>query len=105
MSHQNLYIDNDNLFTLENLKDQETDTFINIATVTLTIVDSEGVDVDGVIFPLTMDYVVDSNGSYQVVVDKALVLENSLDYVGIITVVDTKDGEWRLPLRGTYRIE
>lgn len=107
MSHQNLYLDNDNLFTLEGLKDQETDTYVNTATVELTIEDSEGATVPDGGFPLTMDYVADSNGSYQGVVDKALSIENSLDYVGVITVsgVGIKDGEWRLPLRGTFRIE
>jgi len=95
-----LYDDNDNLVTLDELKNAATDAYINNATVTLTAIrDAAGGTVTGVTFPLAMNYVAASNGKYQATVDKALAVSPGRAYTAIIDAVSgSLDGHWEIPL-------
>ncbi len=95
-----VYLDNDNLVELDELTNSATDAYINNATVTLTAIrDGAGATVSGETFPKTMSYVTDSNGKYQAVVDKAVVLVAGQPYTAIIDAESSGiDGHWELPL-------
>lgn len=107
MSHQAIYVDNDNVFTLKGLKDQVTDTFVNDADVALTITDELGVAVgpSGFSWPQTMNYVIGSNGNYQVTIDKVIEISGGGSYVAVVVVNGSgiADGKWEVLLRGTIR--
>lgn len=60
-----LYISNDNLLTLVGLQNEATSAYLNSATVAVTLVDSDGTEVAGGTWPLTMSYVGGSDGNYR----------------------------------------
>jgi len=68
---QELYRDNDNVFTLDGLKNAVTGVYLNAATVTAQVKDLEGTVVVGST-PLDLGYVAASDGKYRIVADKAL---------------------------------
>lgn len=93
---EDAYVGNTNLLELIGLTDQITDQFINDATVTGTIVDSEGNEVDGVVWPLSMPYVSGSDGDYRASVsdDAEFIAGNC--YIAQVTATKTGDviGYW-----------
>lgn len=64
-----LYRDNDNLITLDLLKNEISGSYLNAATVTARVLDAGGTQV---IAPQALSYVGGSNGKYQASLDKAL---------------------------------
>jgi len=62
---QILFTLNDMILELQGFKDVVADTFINNATVTVTLVDKDGTNVAGETWPLTMVFVGASNGVYR----------------------------------------
>ena len=102
-----IYKDNDNLICLGDpdtdlggLQNSSSGAYINNATVTLTAIrDAAGNTVSGETFPKTMSYVASSNGRYEAVVDKAIVLTAGQHYTAVIDAVSgTLDAHWELPL-------
>lgn len=75
MSALKLYIGNDNVITLSGLQDSIDDSYKNAASVTVTLVDSEGTEVAGETWPLSMAYVAASNGEYRATLADTLTLE------------------------------
>lgn len=65
-----LYQDNTQLITLVGLQDEISGSFLNAATMTVTLLDQNGQQVPNLI-GITMSYVADSNGNYQGIVDAA----------------------------------
>lgn len=100
-----LYYQNDNLITVDELKDTATGAYLNTATVTLTAIqDAAGATVSGETFPKTLAYVASSNGKYQAVVDKLLAVSPGRAYTAVIDVVSASlDGHWELPLACSVR--
>lgn len=88
MSKQVLYIDNTNTITLTGLLNSVTGSYVNDATVTVTVNDSSGSSVSGETWPVTMDYVADSNGNYQASLDYGLSLTEWDKYTAVVTVTD-----------------
>ena len=88
-----IYIDNDNLIELTGLNDK--DGLINDATVEVTIVDTKDLEVEGIVWPLTMDPT-GSNGDYEAVIDKAAEFLENTGYRAIIIVTASagRDGKW-----------
>lgn len=98
------YIDNDNFVEISNLQDGISAALINSATVTLTIQDSDGNNVSGISWPLTMAFVSGSDGIYRVVVDKAIGVVEGSSYRARITVVSgSLDGLWVIELAAQVR--
>ena len=97
---------NDHLITLTGLQDSTDLSFVNDATVTATVKDINGVDVTGIVWPLTLAYVPASNGNYEVVLDKAIVIVPGIDYVTEITVVSgSRDAFFEMPTLASKREE
>ncbi len=103
---QVIYNLNDNLLELIDLKDVVADAFVNGATVTVTLVDSDGVEVVGDTWPLAMVYVVASNGLYRATLKDTLTLVVDALYTAQI---DADDGAgraayWEFPIRAETRL-
>lgn len=99
-----IFYKNDMLLELKGLKDVVLDTFVNGATVTATVVDSDGAAVTGQSFPVTLDFVANSDGDYRVVLDSTIVLVIGKKYTAQITAVSSGiDGYWELDLRAVIR--
>ena len=64
-----LYKDSDNLLEIEGLRNQADGTYLNSVSITVTCMDASTLVAisfsDATTWPLTMDYVADSNGNYQ----------------------------------------
>lgn len=95
---------NDHLIKLTGLQDASDDSYVNNATVTLTVKTLAGVNVSGVSWPLTLVYVSASDGNYQVVIDKAIVLVLRDRYVAEVTVVaGSRDAFFEVPVQAQVR--
>lgn len=100
-----LLIGNDQTLTLEGLQDEVTLAYINDATVTATVKDRSGNEVAGQSWPLTLDYVVLSNGTYQGNLEDALVLSRGASYfVEITATAGTGKGFWRFQRKAMDRL-
>jgi len=81
-----IYINNDNLLSVENLKNAATDVYINDATVTATLKNSAGGNVTGQSWPLTLAFVSSSNGDYKGILEDGLTLTEGTTYTALINV-------------------
>jgi hypothetical protein len=79
-----IWIDNTNLLELFRLKSAVENAFVNNATVTVTIVDGDGEEVEGQTWPATMTYVTSSSGDYRAILSHQLQLEPDTTYFAII---------------------
>lgn len=95
------FVANTNLLELIGLKSAVEDTAINDATVAVTIKDAGGVNVTGVTWPVTMDYVAASSGDYRAVVPHGAALVSGRQYTAEISVNAGADriGFWRYVFR------
>lgn len=85
-----LLVANSNLLTLSGLKNQLAGEFVNTALVVATLTNPDGTDVAGQVWPVTLDYVADSDGDYRVALAADLVLMAGKRYA--ITVACQGDG-------------
>lgn len=94
----NLYSGNNTVeILLEGLKDTSAGTYINDATVTATIYESDGTtEVTGETWPVTLDYVSGSNGNYLGAVSADSIIVACTKYKIKVLAVDTfsNKGEW-----------
>jgi len=107
MAKSPINIGNDSLFTLTGFADDSAGgpTFLNAATVEVTVRDTEGVDVPGITWPITMSFIAASSGDYEGVVDKAIQIVEGQQYVATIVAFEgTVDGEWIIELFGARRL-
>jgi len=90
------FVANTNVLELLGLKSNIEGTFINDATVAVTIKDSAGEEVEGETWPLTMTYVGSSDGDYRAILDDELPFLNKKNYKAIITADGGADrkGQW-----------
>ena len=103
---QVVYHLNDNLLELLQLKDVVGDTFVNSASVDVTLVDKDGVEVPGQVWPLVMLYVTLSDGEYRAtLVDTLSLIPDDL-YTAIIEVDDGpgRAAHWKFPIRAETRL-
>jgi hypothetical protein len=103
---QVIFNKNDNLLELVELKDVVADTFVNTATVSVTLVDKDGVEVSGETWPLTMLYVAASNGIYRATIIDTLTLIVDALYTAQITANDGANrlAYWEFPIRVETRL-
>ena len=101
----NIYLNNDNLLSVENLKNAATDVYINDATVTATLKDKLGANVTGQSWPLTMTFVSSSNGTYRGTLEDGLSLTEGESYTAEITADAGSDqiANWSIQLTATKR--
>lgn len=96
---------NDNIIELNGLRDQVSGSFINNATVTVTVKTAAGIVVTGETFPLAMNYVVSSNGKYSATLKKELAVSIGTTYYAEISVAASGvDGFWTLPFGVSQRV-
>ncbi len=96
---------NDHIISMTGLKRTDTDAFVNDAsTAEVTLRDEAGDPLAGASWPLTLAYIVASDGNYEAVLDKAVVLVIGEFYDAEFTFVkDALDGFWELPLQAQRR--
>ena len=82
-----LYVGNDNLLEVTGLKNQAEDTYLNAATVTVTLIDptASPQEVAGETWPLSLAYVSGSDGDYRATLADTLSLSRSTKYVAQIS--------------------
>lgn len=99
-----LYRNNDQLIELIGLKDAATGSYINDATVTVTLKDIEGNTVTGQAWPAPMLYVAASQGDYQAILEDTLELTIGEFYVAEISATKgTLKAFWELPMQAHKR--
>lgn len=98
------FIANTNLLDLVGLKAEVGDEFINDAVVTVTIKDLNGVNLSGETWPLTMEYVSGSDGTYRVALVNTLPFLRQT-YVAHIDVDAGEDrvGHWEYKFKPVIR--
>jgi len=101
----NLYLSNDNLLSVENLKNAATGVYVNDATVTATLKNSNGVNVTGQSWPLTLAFVSSSNGVYRGTLEDGLSLAEGEVYTAEITADAGSDqiASWSIKLTANKR--
>ncbi len=82
-----LYLQSDNLLEVTGLQNAATETYINNATVTVTLADASGTAVSGQSWPATLPYVNGSNGDYRATLEDTLSLSENSTYVARVTVL------------------
>lgn len=75
-----VYVDNTNLVELSGLKSAIEDTFINDATVRLTVKDEDGTSITGQTWPATLTYVASSDGVYRGIIEDDVALIDGTTY-------------------------
>ncbi len=100
-----VYIANDNLLVVDQLKNALSGTYINNATVTCTIVDSAGSPVAGQTWPLAVVYQAGSNGQYVGVIEDTLTLSETTSYIAKVDADGGSGlkGHWEIPLKAKVR--
>jgi hypothetical protein len=98
------FVANTNLLELSGLKNVAAGTFINDATVTVTV-KKAGTNVAGASWPLTMDYVAASDGIYRAVLSEDLALVARTHYTAFIDADggDGRVGHWEFDFRAETR--
>lgn len=91
-----VFVANTNILDLIGLKSAVEDAFINDADVTVTIKDTDGTEVTGASWPVTMDNVAGSDGDYRGVVVDGLGFTAGARYIAFIEVDAGPDriGHW-----------
>jgi hypothetical protein len=102
------YVGNTNVLTLTGLKSDDEDTFLNSATITVTVKDANGAAISGESWPVTMDYVAASDGDYRAVISHSAAITNGQVYTAVVDVdaSDTSNervGHWEFPFTAKVR--
>jgi len=102
---QIIYYLNDHTIELRNLKNEVTGDYLDAATVTVTLVDSNDAEVSGETWPLTMSYVTGSNGVYRATFSDTLSLTKLAKYTAKVTADGGAGlkGYWEVPLKCLQR--
>lgn len=98
-----LYVGNSNVIEVV-LQDATDDSYLNSATVTMTLKDSSSVDVTGDSWPKTLSYVAASDGLYRATLDESIGITSGERYTGYITAVSgSNTGYWEIPFKAEKR--
>ena len=97
---QILFHENTMTIELLGLQDADDDSYINNATVTVTITDEDDVDVVGETWPVTMTYVAASNGDYRANLSYLMDIDPRNIYTAKVTAIATggERANWKYPL-------
>ena len=94
-----IYIDTDNVLEIEELTNGLTGAAITDATVSVTLLDSDGAEIAGESWPVTMSYIVGTTAAYRATLTDSLTLTDRQEVTAHI-VADAGDGlhrEWQKP--------
>src|SRR5690349_4295143 len=99
MSCYKFYVgSNDNSVVIEGLLNPETNEPVNDATVEVTLYESDGeTELDGVVWPLTLDFVLGSSGDYSGSFDASVltdVVDGTTGKIKITAVSGALDATW-----------
>jgi hypothetical protein len=107
MAIGSLYIGNDNILELNGLLNVSVSpsTYVNTASVAVTLYDTNGDEVSGETWPLTMSYVASSNGVYRATLSDSLSLKVNRRYRAKITANGGAglQGEWHENVQAVRR--
>lgn len=106
--NQVLWIDSDNLWTVDELKNKATGAFINGATVTMTLLESDQTtEVAGETWPISVPYVPASDGKYQATLRDTLPLVDKKKYFAKVVADAGTDlkSTWYVPCQALKRFE
>lgn len=93
MSHiPSVFVDNSNVVEVRGLAVAVNDSYVNDATVTLTLKDADGQEVTGQTWPATMTYVTATDGWYRGVIEHDVELEAGVTYYAHIDADAGGDG-------------
>lgn len=97
---QVIYDDNDTIIEVAELRSGVTGNYLDLATVTVTLKDSDGAEVAGASWPMAMTYVAGSNGKYRATLPASLSTVKRASYTA---VVDASAGagleaKWEIPV-------
>ena len=102
------FVDNTNMLTLSGLTSEDEAAVINNATVTVTVKDESDTAVSGETWPVTMDYITDSQGNYRAMISSTVEFEVGGKYTAVIDV-DASDtsiervAHWEFPFTAQVR--
>lgn len=108
MSYLKLYIGSDNVLEVNALTNTVTGEFEAGASIEVTITDSEGVEVAGQSWPVTLDHVEpeegeDETGNYRANLSDTLeVTEGALYSVAIVANVGSTKRRWKKSIKAVY---
>jgi hypothetical protein len=90
------FVANTNVLDLVLFKSEIEGTFINNATVTVTVTDTDDVAIAGATWPLAMPYIAASSGTYRAILSDTLPLVPKTSYIAHITASGGTDriGRW-----------
>jgi hypothetical protein len=99
------FVANTNVLDLTGLRNEITDAYINDATVTVTVKDSDGAEVAGQVWPLTMSYVAASDGNYRAFLSAQLPFVAKAKYTAFIEANGGANlvGHWEFHFKPTAR--
>lgn len=100
-----VFVANTNVLDLVGLHSEVDAAFINNASVTVTVKDSDDVEVAGVTWPLIMAYISASNGNYRGILSNELALVAKETYYAHITADAGVDrvGYWKFKMKPLIR--
>lgn len=100
-----LLVGNDQVIELLGARDAVTGDYLNSKTVTCTVKDSDGVNVSGETWPITLSYIAASNGDYRGTLEDGLALEDGNTYIVEVHIDAGSDliGFWRFEVVAQYR--
>ncbi len=101
---QIVFVANDNLFLLTGVALSSDDSAVNDAVVNLTVKDSAGVDVVGVVWPVVMAFT-GTDGQYSVTVEEDAEFADKAGYTAFIEAETPGGitGHWEVPLGASTR--
>jgi hypothetical protein len=101
----NIYLSNDNLLSIEGLRNASSGSYMNDATSTATLKDADGNVVTGQTFPVTMTYMSGTNGNYQATLENTLSMTPNAKYTATISATSSSGlyAEWDMELTATKR--
>ncbi len=78
---QTLFVESDNLITVDEVKNTATDVYITDATVNATLYESDGTtEVSGETWPIVLSYVANTNGRYEGTIEDTVSLVSNVRY-------------------------
>lgn len=100
-----VFVANTNILDLVGLKSEVEEVFLDAATVTVTIKDHLGNNVGGMSWPVTMEYILESDGDYRATLPHTLTLLHKKKYIAVIDANAGPDriGHWEFPFKPLTR--
>jgi hypothetical protein len=80
------FVANTNLLDLVGLQSASDSQYVNDASVSVTVVDSKGVEVTGATWPLTMSYLAASKGNYRAALPAVISFVAGREYTAVVSV-------------------